>query len=76
MEKDRYSVIEISDSGEGIPSDLLEDIFMPFYTTKEGGSGIGLGLSRQIMQAHKGSIRVQSELGEGSSFSLWFEKPE
>ena len=73
-EKEFHSIIEISDTGEGIPSERLEDIFIPFYTTKINGSGIGLGLSRQIMLAHHGSIRVQSEVGEGSCFSLWFEK--
>jgi two-component system nitrogen regulation sensor histidine kinase NtrY len=76
LEKDQHFVIEISDTGEGIPPERLEDIFIPFYTTKESGSGIGLGLSRQIMLAHHGYIRVQSELGIGSSFSLWFEKPD
>lgn len=75
LEKEFHSVIEISDTGEGIPPEHLEDIFIPFYTTKKNGSGIGLGLSRQIMLAHNGSIRVQSGVGEGSCFSLWFEKP-
>lgn len=75
LEKELYSVIEISDTGEGIPPERLEDIFIPFYTTKVNGSGIGLWLSRQIMLAHQGYIRVQAGVGEGSCFSLWFEGP-
>jgi signal transduction histidine kinase len=72
MERGPHTVIEITDTGEGIPPERLDDIFIPFYTTKEGGSGIGLGLSRQIMMAHHGFIRVLSEVGKGSCFSLWF----
>ena len=72
LEKDQYAVIEIADTGEGIPTDRIDDIFIPFYTTREGGSGIGLGLSRQIMLAHHGYLRVQSEPAKGSCFSLWF----
>jgi two-component system, NtrC family, nitrogen regulation sensor histidine kinase NtrY len=74
LDKKQHAVIEILDTGEGIPGDQLDDIFVPFYSTKAGGSGIGLGLSRQIMLAHHGFIRVQSEPGSGSCFSLWFEK--
>ena len=74
FEKDSYSVIEIEDTGEGIQPEHLEDIFIPFFTTKANGSGIGLGLSRQIMIANKGFIRVNSVVNEGSCFSLWFEK--
>ena len=74
LEKSNYFVIEVSDTGEGIPPEKINDIFIPFYSTKEEGSGIGLVLARQIMIAHKGSIRVKSEPGKGSSFFLWFEK--
>jgi two-component system nitrogen regulation sensor histidine kinase NtrY len=74
FEKDSYSVIEIEDTGEGIQPEHLEDIFIPFFTTKPNGSGIGLGLSRQIMIAHNGFIRVHSAVNEGSCFLLWFEK--
>lgn len=74
MEKNNYMVIEVADTGEGIPQGKINDIFIPFYSTKKSGSGIGLGLARQIMLAHNGSIRVKSEQGKGSSFFLWFEK--
>jgi len=50
----------------------MEKIFIPFYTTKKEGSGIGLGLSRQIMRMHKGSIHVNSELGIGTEIILEF----
>jgi len=64
--------IEIIDNGKGIDKDQINDIFIPFFTTKEDGSGIGLSLCRQIMRLHKGSINVRSELGKGSNFILEF----
>lgn len=65
-------VIEVIDNGPGIPEDVQERIFVPFFTTKEGGSGIGLSLSRQIMRLHGGTIGVRSAPGEGSTFRLRF----
>jgi len=65
-----YIVVE--DNGPGIPDAILDRIFVPFYTTKDTGSGIGLSLSRQIMQMHKGSLSVQSAPGEGTAFYLGF----
>lgn len=62
--------ITVVDNGKGIDAETLEQIFVPFYTTKEQGSGIGLSLSRQIMRLHKGRISVQSEVGEGTKFVL------
>jgi signal transduction histidine kinase len=67
-------VLEITDNGTGIDAPLLDEIFVPFFTTKKTGSGIGLSLSRQIMQLHRGSIQVQSEAGRGSQFQLLFPK--
>lgn len=64
--------IEIADNGKGIQQDILDKIFMPFFTSKKTGSGIGLSLSRQIMQMHKGSISVKSKPGEGAVFTLIF----
>jgi two-component system nitrogen regulation sensor histidine kinase NtrY len=66
------TLIEVSDNGKGIKQDILDKIFMPFFTSKKTGSGIGLSLSRQIMQMHKGSISVRSKPDEGSVFSLIF----
>jgi signal transduction histidine kinase len=65
-------VIEVADSGHGITPDILDKIFMPFFTSKREGSGIGLSLSRQIMRLHKGSISVKSTPGEGAVFFLVF----
>jgi two-component system nitrogen regulation sensor histidine kinase NtrY len=68
-------VLEVTDNGTGIDAPLLDEIFVPFFTTKKAGSGIGLSLSRQIMQLHHGSIQVQSEAGRGSQFQLLFPQP-
>lgn len=64
--------IQVSDNGTGIPADVQERIFIPFFTTKPTGSGIGLSISRQIMHMHKGSLTVISEAGQGSRFLLTF----
>jgi len=64
--------IEVIDNGPGIIKEALEHIFVPFYTTKRTGSGIGLSLSRQIMQMHNGSITVESEPGVRTIFLLRF----
>jgi len=65
-----YVQIEFTDTGCGIPSDQLEEIFNPFYTTKITGSGLGLSISNQIVQDHKGYIDVESQLDKGSSFFI------
>jgi two-component system nitrogen regulation sensor histidine kinase NtrY len=65
-------VIEVKDNGNGIPADVLDSIFIPFFTTRPNGSGIGLSLAKQIMQLHQGSIQVHSVAGAGSAFQLWF----
>ena len=62
--------IEVQDNGKGIPQEVLDKIFVPFFTTKKEGSGIGLSLSRQIMRLHKGNIEVNSVLGKGTVFTL------
>ena len=64
--------IEIKDNGSGITPDLLDKIFMPFFTSKREGSGIGLSLSRQIMHLHKGTISVKSHPDNGATFTLIF----
>lgn len=65
-------IIEVSDTGKGIEEEALSKIFIPFFTTKKKGSGIGLSLSKQIMRRHKGNIQVRSTLGEGTTFKLIF----
>ena len=66
------AVLKISDNGCGIEAENLDNIFVPFFTTRKNGSGIGLSLSRQIMRLHKGSISVSSTINQGTSFSLSF----
>jgi two-component system, NtrC family, nitrogen regulation sensor histidine kinase NtrY len=67
----KYKVrIEVRDNGAGIPDEVLDRLFIPFYTTKKQGSGIGLSLSKQIMRQHGGSIRVKSKAGGPTVFTL------
>jgi nitrogen fixation/metabolism regulation signal transduction histidine kinase len=70
--QDERTIIEVQDNGSGILPDKLDQIFVPFFSTKEKGSGIGLSLSRHIMALHGGSIRVQSQPDEQTIFSLSF----
>lgn len=67
-----HPYLRVTDDGTGIEPDVLERIFVPFFTTKPTGSGIGLTISRQIMYRHNGNITVSSQPGEGSSFTLVF----
>ncbi len=69
-DKSGKSIVSVSDNGKGIPNEALEEIFVPFFTTKTEGTGIGLSLSRQIIRMHKGQLFVQSKVGEGSVFTI------
>jgi two-component system, NtrC family, nitrogen regulation sensor histidine kinase NtrY len=73
-ENDSRGVIHllVTDNGPGIAEDLLEEIFIPFYTAKVTGTGVGLSISKQIMQLHGGDIRVVSAPGKGATFELRF----
>jgi len=64
--------IKVTDNGKGIPSEILDTVFVPFFSTKKNGSGIGLSLSKQIMMLHNGRLQVQSEEGKGTVMSLMF----
>jgi len=70
-EKSRPIII-VKDNGNGIDEEALEKIFIPFFTTKKEGSGIGLSLSRQIMRQHQGILGVKTKIDEGTEFSLRF----
>ena len=70
----RDIVIKVFDNGSGIPQDILENIFVPFFTSKATGSGIGLSLCKQIMLLHKGRMIVKSVEGDGSVFSFVFQR--
>ncbi|GGH05090.1 sensor histidine kinase [Mucilaginibacter phyllosphaerae] len=66
------TLVKVTDNGLGMPPELLDKIFIPFFSTRKTGSGIGLSLCKQIMLLHKGNIQVQSTEGKGSSFILQF----
>ncbi len=65
-------VIKVADNGAGMPQEVIEKIFIPFFSTKKSESGIGQSLCKQIMMLHKGNIQIQSVEGKGSAFSLHF----
>ena len=65
-------VIDVSDNGPGVPEEIARKIFVPFFTTKEQGSGVGLALARQVMTAHGGFIQLGDNNGGGATFSLTF----
>ena len=71
-DKNQRLFIEVHDNGDGIIPEAIEKVFIPFYTTKSTGSGIGLALSRQIMQHHNGTLTVDSEVGQGTVFTMKF----
>ncbi len=67
-----HVIMQVRDNGPGIVAEALDKIFIPFFTTKPDGSGIGLSLSRQVMRLHRGTIRVQSQPGVETVFTLTF----
>ena len=66
----RWALLRIRDQGTGIPDEIREKIFNLYFTTKSGGSGIGLAMTYRILQLHQGSVEVQSKTGEGTEFRL------
>ena len=68
----KRTVIKVSDNGYGMAPEIVDKIFIPFFSTKKTGSGIGLSLCKQIMMLHKGNVQVQSIEGEGTAFLLQF----
>ena len=72
INKRGYPIIEISDNGSGMSEDVASNVFVPFFTTKREGSGVGLALTRQIMLAHGGHVTLETACGQGSTFKLIF----
>ena len=72
LSTNRKIIIKVADNGPGMTEEIMDKIFIPFFSTKKNGSGIGLSLCKQIMMLHKGNIQVQSRIGEGTAFSLQF----
>src|SRR5258705_4566387 len=70
LASNRKIIIKVADNGNGMPAELLDKIFIPFFSTKKSGSGIGLSLCKQIMMLHKGNMQVHSVEGEGTAFLL------
>lgn len=75
-ERGKEVVVEIQDTGPGIPPELKEQIFNPFFTTKKTGVGLGLAIVTKIIDAHQGTVRVKSELGQGACFQISFPQAE
>ncbi len=71
LKQGKYIKITVADSGIGIPAEYLDKIFDPFFSTKQKGSGLGLSTAYSIIKNHNGSIAVESELGKGSTFSIY-----
>jgi signal transduction histidine kinase len=67
-DKQMVAIVDVIDTGPGIPADVLGKIFSPYFTTKSGGTGLGLPTTRRIAEAHGGRLDVVSELGKGSDF--------
>jgi two-component system, NtrC family, nitrogen regulation sensor histidine kinase NtrY len=68
----KKTLLKVMDNGTGMPEEIMDKIFIPFFSTKRNGSGIGLSLAKQIMMLHKGNISVQSVVGQGTTFTLQF----
>jgi len=66
--------LRVADNGPGMEPAMLDEIFSPFYTTKEAGTGLGLAISKKIVEAHDGTMEAQSDLGRGTEFVLTFPK--
>lgn len=66
----KHAVVEVSDRGFGIPPEKKEEIFRPFFTTKKGGTGLGLCIVKKIIDAHEGLLEIRSDVGKGSTFRV------
>ena len=62
--------IRLSDNGPGIPESILDEVFQPFFTTKEEGTGLGLSIAARIIEQHGGSLELISKEGEGTTFII------
>jgi signal transduction histidine kinase len=65
-----WAAVTVSDSGEGIPEDKIGKVFEPLFTTKAKGIGLGLAVTKSLIEGHEGTIEVESEAGKGSTFTI------
>jgi signal transduction histidine kinase len=68
-------VLEMIDTGPGMDAETLAKVFRAFYTTKQGGSGLGLPTARKIVEAHGGTIDIESAPGRGTKVTIWLPAP-
>jgi signal transduction histidine kinase len=64
--------VSVTDTGDGIPEDILPRIFDPYFTTKTKGAGLGLPIARRIVEAHGGALTAESKVGQGTCFKITF----
>jgi signal transduction histidine kinase len=72
FEGDPHLVLAVRDNGQGMSPEQLDNLFAPFLTTKDSGTGIGLAIVKKIMENHQGKVQVESKLGQGTKFKLLF----
>jgi signal transduction histidine kinase len=70
-EATEWATLSVGDTGGGIPQEIVDEVFNPFFTTKEIGTGLGLTLVRRIARAHQGRVEVRNHPGKGVTFCLW-----
>ena len=75
-ERPREVMLSVIDTGKGMPADVVGKVFQPFFSTKKGGSGLGLPTTRRIIESHQGRIEVQSEVGKWTKFTIWLPAAE
>jgi signal transduction histidine kinase len=73
--RDGFLVVSISDNGKGIPPEEIEKLFDPFYTGKQGGMGLGLTSTKNILDCHTASVEVTSVPKQGTTFTIYFKMP-
>ena len=71
LEDNRWIQLSIQDTGIGIPPEDMNKLFDPFFSTKEGGVGLGLSIAHRIIDQHRGKIQMESTPGQGTLFTLW-----